>query len=78
MWIAAGIIAAASFFAYLEVPLLIKAKMKKELWVFSILLLIGTMLSIAVSFDMVVPNPLDLIYLIFKPMSQVLDAWLKG
>lgn len=78
MWNAVGILAAAALFAWLEIPLLLKAKMKKELWVFSILLLIGTGICIAISLDWAIPNPLDIIYVVFKPMSQLLDTWLKS
>lgn len=77
MWKVVGIMAAASLFAWCEVPLLLKAKMKRELWVFSILLFIGTGVCIAVAFEWPIPNPLDIIYLVFRPMSQLLDTLLK-
>ncbi len=72
-----GIVATASFFTMIEAPPLFKAKKKKELWLFSILLLIGTGLCISVSLDIVIPNPLDLVYVVFKPMSRLLDNLLK-
>lgn len=77
MWNVVGIMATASLFAFFEIPPLLKAKQMKEIWLFFILLLLGTGVCIAVSFDLAVPNPLDLIYWVFNPMSQLLDNLLK-
>lgn len=77
MWVITGIVVTASFIAMVEVPPLLKAKLKRELWLFSILLLIGTSLSIAKFLQLPIPNPLDLLYMIFKPFSEWLFSFLK-
>lgn len=77
MWVITGIVATASFIAILEVPPLLKAKLKRELWLFSILLLLGTVLSIAQSLQFPIPNPLDMLIIIFKSSSDMLFSFLK-
>jgi len=58
---------------WIEVPALVRKKMWRELIVFSILLLIGMMLSIPQALGIHVPSPDDLVAVIFKPFSE----WLK-
>lgn len=77
MWAITGIIVTASFIVMIEVPPLLKSKSKRELWLFSILLLIGTVLSIAKSLQLAIPNPLDLLWIIFQPFSDWLYSFLK-
>lgn len=72
MWVILGILLTATIILIIEVPSLFKAKMKKEFWVFSILLLFATALSIAKSLQLDIPNPLDWIAVIFKPFSDFL------
>ncbi|MDQ8735187.1 hypothetical protein [Paenibacillus sp. LHD-38] len=73
----AGILTVSIAIAILEVPALRKKKWKKELWVFSVLLLIGAGLSIAQSLHVKIPNPLDWISFIYKPLSDSLTRLLK-
>ena len=77
MWAITGIVVTASLMIIIEVPPLLKEKLKRELWLFSILLLLGTVLSIAKYLQMPIPNPLDMLYVIFKPMSDLLFSFLK-
>ena len=77
MWAITAIVVTASLMVILEVPPLLKAKLKRELWLFSILLLLGTLLSIAKYLQIPIPNPLDMLYVIFKPMSDLLISFLK-
>lgn len=63
--------------AIIEVPSLLKKKLKRELWVFSILLLFGGGLSIAQSLHMEIPNPVDWIAFIYKPFSDFIYGFLK-
>lgn len=72
-----GIIAVAAVIAYLEVPPLLKKNWKKELGVFVFLLLFGTGLSIAQALDVDIPNPMDWISMVYKPMSDGIDQVLK-
>lgn len=65
-----GIVVAMSIIAAIEVPALLNKRWTKELWVFSILLIIGTTLFIAQSLHAQIPNPLDWISIPFKPISE--------
>ena len=62
---------------WIEVPPLLEKKYKKELLVFSILLAIGVGLSITLGFGKSIPNPLDLITFVFKPLNDVITLLLK-
>ncbi len=76
MWVIAGILITAVVIALIEVPLLVRKKLRKELWVFSSLLLFGTGLSIAKSLDVQIPNPLDWMTAVYKPLSDLLTGLL--
>lgn len=58
---------------WIEVPALVQKKMWRELIVFSILLLIGMMLSIPQVLGIHIPSPDDLVAVFFKPFSE----WMK-
>lgn len=73
----AGILLIAILIIVLEVPPLWKKKQKRELWVYSLLLLFGVGLSIAESLDLNIPNPLDWIAVIYKPLSDLVMSLLK-
>ncbi|MBN8210420.1 hypothetical protein JI666_16825 [Bacillus sp. NTK071] len=77
MWFALiiGIIILA--FSIVEIPEFRKNKKKKELWTYSILLLIGYPLLVAQIIHVHLANPLDLITFVYKPMSQFLFALLR-
>ena len=77
MVISIGILLVAVIIAMVEVPPLRKKGLKKELWIFSILLLVGTGLSIAESLQVAIPNPLDGITMIYKPFSDFLFGLLE-
>ncbi|WP_338450067.1 hypothetical protein R4Z09_28685 [Niallia oryzisoli] len=64
------VIAAALIIIAIDVPHLKRNKLKKELWVFTVLLLIGVGLSIACSFHIPLPNPLKGINTILQPLSN--------
>lgn len=61
----------------IDVPSLLRKKLKKELWIFSVLLLFGTALSIAQALNIKIPNPLDWITAIYKPLSDIIEKLLK-
>lgn len=67
-----GILMVSALIIIIDVPSLLKKKFKKELWVFSIILLFGTGLSIAESLQVDIPNPLDGIAVVYKPFSDFL------
>ena len=67
-----------SFFnSYSRSPPSGKSKIKKRTMVVLFLLLLGTLLSIAKYLQIPIPNPLDMLYVIFKPMSDLLFSFLK-
>lgn len=76
-WKIIGVLLLAILIALMEVPHMLKNKLKKELWVFLSLLLIGIGLGIARSVDLELPSPLDLITAIYKPMSNAIFQVLK-
>lgn len=77
MWAITGILAAGILIAILEVPPLLKRKLKKELYVFFLLLVFGIGLSIAQTLSMNIPNPLDWIKVVYKPLSDVIYGMLQ-
>ncbi|WP_394239535.1 hypothetical protein [Niallia oryzisoli] len=64
------VLAAALIIIAIDVPYLKRNKLKKEPWVFTILLLIGVGLSIAYTFNLPLPNPLRGINTILQPLSH--------
>lgn len=77
MMMVTGIVGVAAMIVAADVPRLLKNKLKKELWVFSILLLSGTSLAIALALRMKLPNPADWISIIYKPVSDLVYSWLR-
>ncbi len=77
MLVIVGILVVAAFIVLIEVPTLLKKKLRKELWVFSLLLLFGVGLSIANSLQIDIPNPMDWITVVYKPVSDVVSGLLK-
>lgn len=77
MWSIIGVLAAAGIIALIEIPSLLKKKLKRELWTFSILLLFGTGLSIALGLQVEIPNPIDWIIAVHKLMSDFIFSLLK-
>lgn len=77
MWVNFGILAVAVAIAFIDVPYLLKQGLKKELWTFSILLLIGTGLSIAEGLQVEIPNPMDALAFIYKPLIDLLFGFFK-
>ncbi|UOY91173.1 hypothetical protein MUG87_11440 [Ectobacillus sp. JY-23] len=56
-----------------EIPPLRKEKRKRDLIVYGVLLLSGTLLSSAVILHLPVPNPLDWLAMLVKPFSEWLN-----
>lgn len=77
LWKIAGIIFLAILIAIIEVPGLLKKKLKKELWVFLFLLSIGFGLGLARSMNIEIPSPLNAIIFIYKPISDWIFQLLK-
>ena len=73
----AGILVIVGVIIAIDVPSLLRKKEKKELWVFFVLLLIGTSLSIAQALHIEIPNPVDWITVIYQPLSDLIETLLK-
>jgi len=72
-----GIITVGILIALYEVPSLLRRKLKRELWVFSILLIFGVGLSILKSLRVDIPNPLDILTTIYKPFTDFIFGILE-
>lgn len=59
---------------WFEVPSLIKKQMWGELIVFSVLIVLGMVMSIAQTLGIKLPNPTKGIELIFKPLADLLKS----
>jgi hypothetical protein len=77
MWGVAGIVVTGSVIAYIEVPYLVRKKLFRELLLFSALLSFGVTVSILEALRIQLPNPLDWITAIYKPISDTLFGMLK-
>ncbi|SCW65328.1 hypothetical protein SAMN04487970_102472 [Paenibacillus tianmuensis] len=78
MLAAAGILAFGAVIVWMEVPDLLKNKRKKDFWVFSVLLTLGLGLAIAKSMRAEVPNPLEWIAYLYKPLSDFIFGLLES
>lgn len=67
-----GILLIAAVILRIEVPLLLQKKHKKEMVVFLFLLFIGISLAILQGFGKPIPNPMELLTFIFKPINNTL------
>lgn len=77
MWAIAGIVVAGGLIAFTEVPYLVSNRLIKELVLFSVILFFGEIVGILQSLRFRLPNPLDLITAIYKPISDILFGMLK-
>ncbi|NDI33190.1 hypothetical protein [Chengkuizengella sediminis] len=72
-----GIIIVAALIAYFEISPMANKKEIKDLWVFSFLLLIGTVLSIMLAIGVPIPNPLDGVTKVLKPVTNFILGLLE-
>lgn len=69
-----GILLLATVIVVLEVPPLLKNKLKKELIVFSFLLVIGVVSGILFSFNVNFMSPVDLLSYILEPIYNLFST----
>lgn len=74
---AVGILLIMGLIAMLEIPSMLRKKWKRELWTFIILMILATGLAVAQTLKIKLPNPLDFIALIYKPISDWMLQLLK-
>ncbi|OAS15402.1 hypothetical protein [Paenibacillus oryzisoli] len=77
MWTITSILIVTAAIGMIEVPSLLRKKRIKELSVFTVLLLFGAGLCLALTWHANIPNPLDWITFVYKPISVMLNNWLK-
>lgn len=77
MWTITAILLASATISLLELPSLMKKRLYKEFVIVCCLVLLGTILSIAQSMHMKLPNPLDLITFVFQPCSDFILGFLQ-
>ncbi len=61
----------------IEIPKMIKAKLYRELVAFSIILCIGVVIAVLKSLNIVIPNPADLIAVIYSPITKLMKDILE-
>lgn len=71
------VLAFASFAMFIVVPNLLQTKSFKELWVFSLLLALGVILSILKLLEVNIGNPSDLLAWIYSPLGGMMKSLLK-
>ncbi|MFE8697215.1 hypothetical protein ACFYKT_12795 [Cytobacillus sp. FJAT-53684] len=59
--------------SYFQIRQLIKDKMKREIWIYSIIMLVVTGITIAMIYKIPIPNPLNLIAFILKPLTKIIS-----
>ncbi|MGJ7919896.1 hypothetical protein [Neobacillus sp. LXY-4] len=72
-----GILVGAIIYGVFQIWILLKKKMKKEIVVFIVLLIIGTLLNMTLYLGIKLPNPLDWVVKVIKPISDWLEKILK-
>ena len=60
-----------------EIPKMIRLKLRKELVTFLILLSVGTVLVVMKNFNMQIPNPSELVEWFFSPVSGLMKQMVK-
>ncbi|OME12417.1 hypothetical protein BSK60_18855 [Paenibacillus odorifer] len=71
------ILIVVAIIAAIEVPLMWRKKLIKEMWIFSFLLLLGTFFSLINALHISFSNPLGWMIFIYKPVSELVNAWLS-
>ncbi|MDD9270585.1 hypothetical protein ACFPES_26370 [Paenibacillus sp. GCM10023248] len=76
-WAIATIGVVSACIAVFELRTLTRERMHKEAWSFSVLLLLGAGLNIALFLRIDIPNPLEAVIVIYKPFSEALLSLLR-
>lgn len=72
-----GVIILSLIIIYLEIPSLIKNKAFRELSIFLTLLLAANVISAIHLLDITIPNPMDTIATIYKPLNDFFSKLLE-
>jgi hypothetical protein len=77
MWPVIGLLAGAAIISVLEVPAMVRGRMKKDLAAFACLLAAALAISIIYTLRVEVPNPTQLIMRLFMPVSKWIEQLLS-
>lgn len=77
MWSIAVILVIGAIIMFIEVPSLLKKKQRRDLWVFSILLILGVVLNMLEQLEVTIPNPFEGITAIFHPYKDFISRLFK-
>ena len=69
-----AVLAFSTVLCIVEIPKMLHEKLFKELWMFAILLVLGTVLAILKSLDVEIPNPSNLVAWIYSPLKEVIKS----
>ncbi|OUS67758.1 hypothetical protein B1748_35695 [Paenibacillus sp. MY03] len=69
-----GIAAVAACICVLEIPRMWRSRQWKELGLFGFLLALGTGISVGVGLDAGLPNPMDWLAAIFRPIDILVET----
>jgi hypothetical protein len=72
-----GVLVITILIIWKEIPALKKKKEKKEIWIFAIFQFMATTLLSLVFLNVKIPSPLEVIRIIYKPISDVLFSLLS-
>jgi hypothetical protein len=72
-----GILVITLLIAWKEITPLKNQNKKKEIWIFSVLQFIATFLLSLIVLDIKIPSPLEVIRIIYKPISDVFFSLLS-
>lgn len=72
-----AVLAFSTVLCIVEIPKMLKQKLYREVWTFSILLVLGTVLAILKSLNVEIPNPSDFIAWVYSPLTEVMKSLLK-
>lgn len=67
----------AVILCFVEIPMMLKTKLYKEIWVFCILIFLGVTLAILKSLNVKIPNPADWVTAFYSPISGLMKSILK-
>lgn len=67
----------SSILCFIEIPKMLNEKLYRELWSFSIILVLGITLSILKCLDVEITNPSDWIAWVYSPVSDFLRQVLQ-
>ncbi|MBO9607251.1 MAG: hypothetical protein J7639_14920 [Paenibacillaceae bacterium] len=76
-WSITGVVAGVALLGLLDAPYLRKTKSRKETWLYIVIMLSGLTMTVLWILDVPLPNPVEYITALYKPLSNWLYGLLK-